>query len=204
MFTVDIDTGGTMTDALVSNGSEMRAFKVDTTPHDYTVSFRECLGEAARQFGYEGVPAFLDDVKLIRWSSTITSNVIGERSGAKVGLLVSRGHEQDLYGPGRSPIVDELVEGHNVIGLPENPSTQDVLGAIKGLLEEGVRRVCVSLKGAFPDNRPELQVKSIVERQYPDHYLGAVPVLLGSASVAASGSWLGKNNLPKTRPAAVP
>ena len=149
MFTVDIDTGGTMTDALVSNGSEMRAFKVDTTPHDYTVSFRECLAEAARQFGYEGVPAFLDDVKLIRWSSTITSNVIGERSGAKVGLLVSRGHEQDLYGPGRSPIVDELVEGHNVIGLPENPSTQDVLGAIKGLLEEGVRRVCVSLKGAF-------------------------------------------------------
>ena len=180
MFTVDIDTGGTMTDALVSNGSEMRAFKVDTTPHDYTVSFRECLGEAARQFGYEGVPAFLDDVKLIRWSSTITSNVIGERSGAKVGLLVSRGHEQDLYGPGRSPIVDELVEEHNVIGLPENPSTQDVLGAIKGLLEEGVRRVCVSLKGAFPDNRPELQVKGIVERQYPDHYLGAVPVLLGS------------------------
>ena len=42
MFTVDIDTGGTMTDALVSNGSEIRAFKVDTTPHDYTVSFREC------------------------------------------------------------------------------------------------------------------------------------------------------------------
>ena len=180
MFTVDIDTGGTMTDALVSNGSEMRAFKVDTTPHDYTVSFRECLAEAARQFGYEGVPAFLDDVKLIRWSSTITSNVIGERSGAKVGVLVSRGHEQDLYGPSRSPIIDELVEEHNVIGLPENPSTQDVLGAIKGLLEEGVRRVCVSLKGAFPDNRPELHVKSIVERQYPDHYLGAVPVLLGS------------------------
>ena len=180
MFTVDIDTGGTMTDALVSNGSEIRAFKVDTTPHDYTVSFRECLAEAARQFGYKGVPAFLDDVKLIRWSSTITSNVIGERRGAKVGLLVSRGHEQDLYGSGRSPIVDELVEEHNVIGLPDNPTAQDVLGAVKGLLEEGVRRVCVSLKGAFPDNRPELQVKGIVERQYPDHYLGAVPVLLGS------------------------
>jgi hypothetical protein len=129
MFTVDIDTGGTMTDALVSNGSEIRAFKVDTTPHDYTVSFRECLAEAARQFGYKGVPAFLDDVKLIRWSSTITSNVIGERRGAKVGLLVSRGHEQDLYGSGRSPIVDELVEEHNVIGLPDNPTAQDVLGA---------------------------------------------------------------------------
>ena len=37
MFTVDIDTGGTMTDALVSDGKEIRAFKVDTTPHDYAV-----------------------------------------------------------------------------------------------------------------------------------------------------------------------
>jgi N-methylhydantoinase A/oxoprolinase/acetone carboxylase beta subunit len=180
MFTVDIDTGGTMTDALVSNGSEIRTFKVDTTPHDLTVSFRECLVEAARQFGYDGVQAFLDNVNLIRWSSTITSNVLGERRGAKVGLLVSRGHEQGLYAPGRSPIVDELVDEQNVIGLPDNPTTQDVLGAVKGLLEEGVRRVCVSLKSAFPDNRAELQVKSIIERQYPDHYLGAVPVLLGS------------------------
>ena len=35
MFTVDIDTGGTMTDAPVSDGKEIRAFKVDTTPHDF-------------------------------------------------------------------------------------------------------------------------------------------------------------------------
>lgn len=180
MFTLDIDTGGTMTDALVSNGSEIRAFKVDTTPHDFTVSFRECLIEAARQCGYDEVQTFLDNVKLIRWSSTITSNVLGERRGAKVGLLVSRGHEQGLYGSGRSPIIDELVEEQNVIGLPENPTAQDVLGAVKNLLEEGVRRVCVSLKSAFPDNQAERQIKSTIERQYPDHYLGAVPVLLGS------------------------
>ena len=81
MFTVDIDTGGTMTDALVSDGKEIRAFKVDTTPHDYTISFRECLAEAAKQYGYGSVQSFLDNVTLIRWSSTITSNVVGERRG---------------------------------------------------------------------------------------------------------------------------
>src|SRR5690349_10602828 len=37
MYTVDIDTGGTMTDGLVADGSELHAIKVDTTPHDYTV-----------------------------------------------------------------------------------------------------------------------------------------------------------------------
>ena len=118
MFTVDIDTGGTMTDALVSDGKEIRAFKVDTTPHDYTVSFRECLAEAAKQYGYDSVQTFLDEVTLIRWSSTITSNVLGERHGAKVGLLVTNGHEHDLYGAGRSPVVDELVAEGNVWGCP--------------------------------------------------------------------------------------
>ena len=180
MFTVDIDTGGTMTDALVSDGKEIRAFKVDTTPHDYTVSFRECLAEAAKQFGYDSVQAFLDEVTLIRWSTTITSNVLGERRGSKVGLLVTSGHEHDLYGAGKSPVIDELVAEHNVVGLPADASPQDVLNAVKRLFEEGVRRICVSLRGTFPDNRAEIEVKNIIERQYPDHYLGAVPVLLGS------------------------
>jgi N-methylhydantoinase A/oxoprolinase/acetone carboxylase beta subunit len=180
MFTVDIDTGGTMTDALVSDGKALQAFKVDTTPHDYTVSFRECLSEAARHFGFPSVSKFLDEVKLIRWSSTITSNVLGERRGAKVGLLVSKGHEHGLYGKGTSPVVDELVAEENVIGLPPQSTAQDVLAAVKRLLEDGVRRICISLQGTFPDSQAETEVKRIIERQYPDHYLGAVPVVLGS------------------------
>ena len=59
MFTVDIDTGGTMTDALVSDGQARRAFKVDTTPHDYTVSFLACLQEASRALNYPSVETFL-------------------------------------------------------------------------------------------------------------------------------------------------
>jgi N-methylhydantoinase A/oxoprolinase/acetone carboxylase beta subunit len=180
MFTVDIDTGGTMTDALVSDGKALQSFKVDTTPHDYTVSFRECLSEAARHYGFPTVSKFLDEVKLIRWSSTITSNVLGERRGAKVGLLVSKGHEQGLYGEGTSPVVDELVAEENVIGLPPQLTAQDVLSAVKRLLEDGVRRICVSIQGTFPDSQAETEIKRIIERQYPDHYLGAVPVVLGS------------------------
>jgi N-methylhydantoinase A/oxoprolinase/acetone carboxylase beta subunit len=181
MYTVDIDTGGTMTDGLVADGSELHAIKVDTTPHDFTVSFRQILVEAARTLGYEeDLAGFLDHVSFIRWSSTITSNVLGEGKGAKVGLLVRAGHEGDLYGDGRSPAVGSLVAEHNVIGLPENPSEVDVLTAVKRLFEEGVRRICVSLDGAFPDNAPERAVAGIIEAQYPDHYLGAVPVVMGS------------------------
>ena len=180
MFTVDIDTGGTMTDALVSNGAERHAFKVDTTPHDYTVSFRSCLQEAARQLEFASVEDFLARVDLIRWSSTITTNVLGERRGSKVGLLVSKGQEQALYGRGRSPVVGELVAEGAIIGLPANPTPADVLGGVKQLLEAGVRRICVCLADSFPDNSAERAIKAIIEDQYPDHIIGAVPVLLGS------------------------
>src|SRR5690349_22131737 len=106
MYTVDIDTGGTMTDGLVwdaTNPSAMITVKVDTTPHDLVVSFRELLSEAARQLGHGDLQAFLDEVALIRWSSTITSNVLGERKGAKLGLLVQPGSERSCTATGLRP-----------------------------------------------------------------------------------------------------
>lgn len=180
MLTVDIDTGGTMTDALVSDGAVRLAFKVDTTPHDYTVSFLACLQEAAKAMSYDSVAEFLRRVDLIRWSSTITTNVLGERRGSKVGLLVSQGQEAKLYGEGRSPIVGELVADGAVIGLPQEPTPADVLAGVKQLLENGVRRICVCLADAFPDNAAEREIKQMIEDQYPDHIIGSVPVLLGS------------------------
>lgn len=180
MYTVDIDTGGTMTDGLVSDGATVLAIKVDTTPHDYTVSFRQVLADAARQLGFgEDLGAFLDQVSVIRWSSTITSNVIGERKGSKLGVLVRQGHERDLYGQGPSPVVGTLVAEHDLIGLAEDADEQAVLEGVRRLFEDGARRICVALD-SFPDAAPEQQVKKTVERQYPDHFLGAVPVLLGS------------------------
>ncbi|MGH3202354.1 MAG: hydantoinase/oxoprolinase N-terminal domain-containing protein, partial [Streptosporangiaceae bacterium] len=181
MYTVDIDTGGTMTDGLVWDGTTMITVKVDTTPHDLVVSFRELLDEAARRLGHGDLRAFLDEVALIRWSSTITSNALGERKGAKLGLLVRPGHERSLYGDGPSPAVGTLVAERNVAGVDADADAggQAVLEAVRTLLEDGARRICVSLD-SFPETRQEQAVKRIVETQYRDHYLGSVPVLLAS------------------------
>jgi N-methylhydantoinase A/oxoprolinase/acetone carboxylase beta subunit len=180
MLTVDIDTGGTMTDALVTDGAARHAIKVDTTPHDFTVSFADCLREAAKLYGDDSIESFLRRVRLIRWSSTITTNVLAERRGSKVGLLVTKGHEEDLYGNGRSAILGVLVTRENVVGLADSPTAKEVLLAVKQLLESGVRRICVALAGAFPDGSAEVAIKDMIEEQYPDHIIGSVPVLLGS------------------------
>jgi N-methylhydantoinase A/oxoprolinase/acetone carboxylase beta subunit len=180
MYTVDIDTGGTMTDGLVSDGTDLVAIKVDTTPHDYTVSFRQVLAEAATTLGFgDDLPAFLDEVAVIRWSSTVTSNALGEGKGAKLGLLVRRGEERTIYGDGPSPALGTLVADHNVIGLSADADELGVLAAIRRLFEDGTRRICVCLD-TFPETQRERSVKKLVEAQYPDHFLGAVPVLLGS------------------------
>jgi len=48
------------------------------------------------------------------------------------------------------------------------------------LLEMGVRRICVSFQGAHRTPEQEIRVKKIVDQQYPDHFLGSVPLLAGS------------------------
>jgi N-methylhydantoinase A/oxoprolinase/acetone carboxylase beta subunit len=180
MYTVDIDTGGTMTDALVSDGKQFFPFKTDTTPHDYTISFFNCLEEASKILGYDHVDIFLRDVSIIRWSSTITTNILAERSGAKVGILVTKGYEKNLYGKKNSLVTDEYVPKKNIIGLSNEASNIEIMGAVKKLLEEGVRRICVCLKDSFPDNSNEKKIKAVIEEQYPDHIIGSIPVLLGS------------------------
>ena len=181
MLTADIDIGGTLTDGIFTDGQKLVCVKVDTTPHDLTVCLFECLGQGASQLGYADVDALLENLELIRWSTTITSNVLAEFSGPRIGLLISRGHERDLYGKqARSMVLDRILSERDVIGVDDATSETDVMNGVRGLLESGVRRICVSLKGAQRNPAREMQIKRIIDEQYPDHFLGSVPVLAGS------------------------
>jgi N-methylhydantoinase A len=181
VITVDIDVGGTLTDGLFSDGQKMVCVKVDTTPHDLTVCLFDCLTQGGTNFGYDNLLEFLEHVDLIRWSTTITSNVLAELRGPRIGLLVSRGHEKDLYGAGSDgAILHRLLSEQDVLGLNDSPEDIEIMNAARSLLESGVRRICVSLKDAHRDARRELSIKRVIDQQYPDHFLGSVPVLAGS------------------------
>ena len=182
-YTVDIDIGGTLTDGLFSDGARVTPVKVDTTPHDFTVCFFECLKEGARQLGFPDLKALLAQVSVIRWSATIATNIIAERKGPRIGMLVSEGTGTALYGEGTSPAVGRLIASHNIVELTDGASDREVLAAIRGLLEDGVRRIAVSMRGSFGDDSAEQAVRRLVDDNFPDHYLGAVPLVLGSEIV---------------------
>jgi acetophenone carboxylase len=181
VLTVDIDVGGTLTDGIFTRGEEVVCVKVDTTAHDLTVCLFDCLTRGAAQLGYDDLDSLLDTVELIRWSTTITSNVLAEQRGPQLGLILSRGHESDLYGDAsRSLLLDRLISSHNIIGIESCTPENEVMAAVRGLLESGVRRICISLKDAHREPSSEIRIKKIIEQQYPDHFLGSVPVLAGS------------------------
>ena len=180
MWTVDIDVGGTLTDGLFTSGENLFCLKVDTTPHDLTICLLDCLSQAAAKLNFPSVAAFLDHVELIRWSTTITSNVLAEFRGPRVGLLVSRGNERNLYGSeSQSPVLDRLLSADHILGIGDDSGEPAIMNAARSLLESGVRRICVSLKGAHRAPEREVAVKRVIDQQYPDHFLGSVPVLVG-------------------------
>lgn len=189
MFTIDIDTGGTMTDGLVSGSGadgppRVVSLKVETTPHDVTIAFVDVLEAARAELGFPDLRSFLSEVEVIRWSSTITSNVLAQRVGPKLGLLVTAGHETDLYDATAAPtVLGTLVSAEDVTGIAEDADEATVRRAIKSLLDKGIRRINVSLAGAFPDNAAEERIVEMISADYPDHFLGSIPALAGSEVV---------------------
>lgn len=188
MYNVDIDTGGTMTDGLVS-GPQTFSVKVETTPHDLTISFLGVLQAAADRLGISSLHDFLEQVDLIRWSSTITSNVLAQRAGPRLGLLVTAGHEDDLYGRDgeAAAVIGTLITRDHIAGISNAASGEEARRAVKALLDRGIRRINVSLAGAFPVHTPkgrqEHELVGMIRSQYPDHFLGSIPALPASELV---------------------
>jgi N-methylhydantoinase A/oxoprolinase/acetone carboxylase beta subunit len=181
VWTVDIDVGGTLTDGLFTGSDSVACVKVDTTPHDLTVCLFDCLAQGAAQLNFPDTASFLENVELIRWSTTITSNVLAELRGPRIGLLVSQGHEKNLYGNGaQETVLNKLLSGRDVIGMNGSATESTIMNAARVLLESGVRRICISLEGAHRQPEREIAWKRIIDQQYPDHFLGSVPVLAGS------------------------
>ena len=197
-FTIDIDTGGTFTDGFFTTDGQVRKIKVDTTPHDLTVCFSTCIEEGAKSFGVS-LPEMLSNTEVVRFASTIGSNTMITRSGPKIGLVVTQGFEDSLYGRGEhgESLFDFILSPAMVQGIGEEvdaagkvkkaPGENEVKAVTKQLLQRGARMIVVSLLGATRNGSNEKRVREIVSATYPSHFLGAVPLLL-SSEVSASAS----------------
>src|SRR5687768_15310271 len=92
MYRISVDVGGTFTDCLVMDGDGgLRQSKAYTTPRDPTEGFLAALGKAAVVHGHADLADFLGRVSLIIHGTTLATNTLINRDGARTAMLTTRG-----------------------------------------------------------------------------------------------------------------
>jgi len=204
--TVDIDIGGTFTDCVVVADGRMVRQKTPTTRYNLSVGFRRAIEGAAHELDLS-LEELLAQVDVIRYSTTLAMNTLIERSGPKLGLITTAGYEHTMligrarqWADGLHPTeiknmsrirkpaplipfemtvgVRERLDcfGHVIIPL----SKDDVREKLQILVDRGAKGFVVSLLWSFLNPTHEQLVRDVIEEEYPDRYLGNLPIMLSS------------------------
>ncbi|MBH1979376.1 MAG: hydantoinase/oxoprolinase family protein [Comamonadaceae bacterium] len=183
---INIDNGGTLTDICIRTDSSVMKTKVLTTPYDLSKCFFEGLQKASGViYGAPDVKRLLEEVDLIRYSTTQGTNAICERKGQRLGLITdASAHDLPTRLAAHDPSLFQALVGERVVLLDAETVMGDaaeveVVKAINALTAAGASRVVVSFCGK---NFIEVEEKfrKVALRKYPRHLLGAVPMLYGS------------------------
>ncbi len=96
MYRLGIDVGGTFTDLVaVDDTGQVTLAKTASTPADPSLGVMDGLGELAAALGLE-LAALLQLSERIVHGTTVATNALLERKGAKIGLLTTEGHRDVL------------------------------------------------------------------------------------------------------------
>jgi N-methylhydantoinase A len=193
-YLVGIDIGGTFTDcAIVDRAGKLLTTKVPSTPQDFSRGMMDALGAGAQALGLP-LDGFCRDIDFLSHGTTVGTNTIIQKRGAKVGLITTRGHEDAIhimrgsrgYG-GRDirkvvhfpetskpqPIVpkrlirgvSERVDCFGEIIVSLNEKEAEI--AIRELIAEGVQSIAICFLWSFRNSKHELKLKEMVRELAP-------------------------------------
>jgi N-methylhydantoinase A len=191
MWRVGIDTGGTFTDIVAVQGKEVRTAKVPSTPPH----FDEGLLKSIEQVG---VP--LSEIGLLAHGTTVTTNAVITKSGARAGLITTRGFRDvlelrrhnrgelyDLLWDPPEPLVPrqrrlEVTERLNYAGdVIVSLNEADVVAAIERLQDYDVQSVAVCFLNSYQNPAHEERVREILKERWPTVYISISSALLREA-----------------------
>ena len=177
-----IDVGGTNTDLLVlePGGGEFKVTKVPTTPADQSLGVMNALGDT-------GIP--LADLTAVVHGTTIATNAVLERKGARAGLITTRGF-RDVLELGRrtrptnygllgtfEALIDrelrlEVNERLDARGRVVTPLDEDeVRAALARLKELGAEAVVIHFLHAYANPVHEQRAYDIAREAWPNEYI---------------------------------
>ena len=219
MNTIDVDVGGTFTDLVLTLDGTTSYRKVPTTPYDLSVGFMQVVEEAAQEAGMS-LEDLVQRVETVRYSTTVAMNRLLERSGPRVALITTQGHEDAiLIGKGAQWIDGTRLDERRALPLQNKPhpivprrliagvkeridARGEVIRAldedhvreqVRMLVDRGARAFVVSLLWSFVNPEHEKAVKRIIREEYRDYHVGYLPVILSSEVVSRLGEY-GRTN----------
>jgi N-methylhydantoinase A len=153
-YRLGVDVGGTFTDLLLhdSDTGQVWVGKTPSTPHDQSVGVIEGIRLISEKSGIS-----TDDLDVILHGTTVATNAVLERRGARVGLLVSEGfrhilHLAEAWTPG--PLFGFLIYDKpeplaDSQDIREVPGRIDATGSVvRDLDDEAVRLAIGELRDA--------------------------------------------------------
>lgn len=188
MYTLGVDIGGTFTDfTLVDEAAgEVTVDKEPTTPGNPA---RGALTGARRLLDEHDV-AF-GDLSTVVHGTTLVSNTLIEKTGARTGLLTTqgivvglsghRGYRYDMFDwgieypeglvpPGRRLSVDERLAADG--SVLTSPDEGQIRAQVQTLVEDhDVEAIAVSLLHAYENDEHERAVAEVVREEAPDVHL---------------------------------
>ena len=179
---IAIDIGGTFTDAVLQVGAARYTAKVLTTTRNPAEGFMDGVSQLLSQSGV--APA---DVALITHGTTLATNALIERRGAKTALIVTEGHRDSLeigyenrfdqynFDADRHPplvprklrwTVPERIDYRGRILSPLNEASVEDL--VERIREAQIKSVAVGLLHAYANPIHEQRIRVLLQKHLPD------------------------------------
>jgi len=197
-FLVGVDIGGTFTDCVVLDRSgRITATKASSTPRDFAEGMLAAMRVASERLELP-FERFCSEISVLTHGTTVGTNALIQRKGAKVGLITTKGHEDAIHimrgsrgvssrdiakvvhfpsSQKPSPIVPKrLIEGvservdcFGEVVVPLNEAEAEA--AIRRLVDQGVEAIAVCFLWSFKNAAHERRLKAMIRDISPQVFV---------------------------------
>ncbi|MEH2574259.1 hydantoinase/oxoprolinase family protein [Bradyrhizobium sp. AZCC 1708] len=186
MFRIGVDVGGTYTDLVATDETGRTVFaKSPSTPADQSIGVMAGLEELARRLNVTRADMLAATDRLVH-GTTVATNALLERKGAKVALITTEGHRDviemreglkpdryDLRSPPPAPLVPrdlrlgvrERLKADGSVLVPLDPKSLD--DAIAGIRQSGASSVAVCFLHSYLNPVHELAAVERLKQALP-------------------------------------
>ena len=186
---IGVDVGGTFTDilALDEHSNEVRVFKIPSTREDQSIGFLEGILEVSEN---------VKEVGTIVHGTTVATNALLERKGAKTGIITTAGFRDVLEMRRRdrpttwglwgqfTPVVqridrlevEERTLADGTVRVAVN--LMEVERAAKTLLKSGCEAVCLFFINGYANPENERKAAEILRKIWPNEHVSVATEIL--------------------------